>query len=903
MRTAKRWALVLILAAAYLLPSGCSRTHYRLSADRNVDDILTEKNIYPPWLLEDWNVYPNSKSRFWDPTNPDRPPKPCDDPATKYLSPNPQPAKHVGEGGWEGTGWLDLIRNWDEINRQDPETNLAVKPMASALPPPTRSSDAALDALHTNEHPFIITLDQCCELGLINSREFQDRREDVYLAALPVTLQRYNFAAQFFATEEVLREWAGRDLPDAGNRWSGTSDIAMRRFFPTGALLLVRFANTVVVNMTNNGPRVLTPSLLSLDLAQPFLRGGGFAVNLEPLTQVERDLVYQIRAYARFRKQFYTAVAAGSATASGSQTTTGAALFSTFGGFTVTPLPPTGTNLITGYLPTLLRVAFLMNQKNNVDELERILTFYRQLQGGGDVSPLQTDQVVSQLLNSQSTLLTRQQDVRDSLDRFKQLLGVPTSLPLELDDGPVRPLNRHLERLRAVFNEDRALSLEQRPLGNANIDQLREEFRRRFLELPLVRGTPFQERIGERLDRWQRLPAASLDQEIRRLHDERVQMSNRQLQVQSEGKQLSPEEQAKLDELSLEVNLGLFEQALRSYLSRSWEQAFGELPEPERTNRRNRMRSDMFRSVFDAFIRILGTARDQRLDLVRKSWPGLPSACVAGVNLLTADLDQAIAAASQAALTNRLDLMNARAQVVDAWRQVAVRANALLGVANARYHLDVNTLPLTNQPFDLRASASRSQLFMNFELPLTRMLERNDYRTALIAFQRSRRTLQAAEDQVLLEARSQVRELRVLAENYKIQQRAVPVAYSQRDNSLEQLRIPNPPGSATSAGNAAALTQQLLSSQSIVLNNENALYQFYVGFLTARTQLFRDLELMPLDPRGVWNDEHTIRDCVGPCELPGSLQEPTVGPELQRREPERIPEPKPGAGPSPGSAP
>jgi hypothetical protein len=44
-------------------------------------------------------------------------------------------------------------------------------------------------------------------------------------------------------------------------------------------------------------------------------------------------------------------------------------------------------------------------------ELERILTFYRQLQGGGDVSPLQTDQVVSQLLTSKSTLLARDEDV------------------------------------------------------------------------------------------------------------------------------------------------------------------------------------------------------------------------------------------------------------------------------------------------------------------------------------------------------------------------------------------------------------------------------------------------------------------------------------------------------------
>ncbi len=149
---------------------------------------------------------------------------------------------------------------------------------------------------------------------------------------------------------------------------------------------------------------------------------------------------------------------------------------------------------------------------------------------------------------------------------------------------------------------------------------------------------------------------------------------------------------------------------------------------------------------------------------------------------------------------------------------------------------------------------------MNTELPLTRRLERNEYRTALIAYQRQRRLLQAAEDQVLLEVRSELRALRVQAANYKIQQRAVPVAYSQRDNALEVLRVPNPPGQASSAGNAAALTQQLLGAQSTVLQNEDRLYQFYINYLVNRLLLFRDMELMPLDPRGVWIDEPTC-DC------------------------------------------
>jgi hypothetical protein len=237
--------------------------------------------------------------------------------------------------------------------------------------------------------------------------------------------------------------------------------------------------------------------------------------------------------------------------------------------------------------------------------------------------------------------------------------------------------------------------------------------------------------------------------------------------------------------------------------------------------------------------------------------------------------------------------MNVRAEVVDAWRQVAVRANALLGVATVQYHLDTATPPLTNRPFDFRGDLTRSRLTFNGELPLIRRAERNAYRTALIEYQRARRRLQAAEDQVLLEVRSQVRELRVLGEDYKIQQRAVPVAYSQRDNSLEQLRIPNPPGSASSAGNAAALTQQLLSAQTIVVNNENGLYQFFVGYLQARMQLFRDLDLMPLDPRGVWIDEHAVRDCGGPCDPSRVAPGPTIGPEPERERPERLPPPQP----------
>jgi hypothetical protein len=43
----------------------------------------------------------------------------------------------------------------------------------------------------------------------------------LYLAALPVTAERFSFAAQFFAAGQALREWAGSKTPGGPqNNWA-----------------------------------------------------------------------------------------------------------------------------------------------------------------------------------------------------------------------------------------------------------------------------------------------------------------------------------------------------------------------------------------------------------------------------------------------------------------------------------------------------------------------------------------------------------------------------------------------------------------------------------------------------------------------------------------------------------
>src|SRR5215813_1666533 len=108
---------LLVLAAG---AGGCTRQFFRNAADREVSHVLAQKDRNPFWRIEQFHVYPSWLSRFADPTNPDRPPMPPDDPAARDLSPNPQ-RPHRRVAYIEGTGYIELLAGWDAENRAERE--------------------------------------------------------------------------------------------------------------------------------------------------------------------------------------------------------------------------------------------------------------------------------------------------------------------------------------------------------------------------------------------------------------------------------------------------------------------------------------------------------------------------------------------------------------------------------------------------------------------------------------------------------------------------------------------------------------------------------------------------------------------------------------------------------------
>lgn len=841
-RLARRRWIPKFLAASALLATGagCSRLHFRERADKDVEGVLTQKNVFADTKIENWHVYPDPKARHADPSCPDHPPFPPDDYAAWLLSPNPQkPSKKWGAGRYEGQEYVKQIEAWDTQNRAE-EVN------EPKLPAPVTSANTGVVggfafAFNSEQKAYRIRLDQAVELALFNSREFQDRREDLYLSALPVTSERFSFAAQAFAAETVVRDNSGRQRPDAGNRWSLNTEAGFGKLFPTGATLLFRFANQVVLDLTSSRPDIAV-SNLSLTFLQPLLQGGGFAVTLESLTQAERTLLYAIRSYARFRKVFYVAIAG-----------TGDYTNNPYGlqGLAVNLGRAIGNNLTaptSGFQPVILRAASLDNERKNLEALDQILKLYRNLKEGGVVSDLQVVRVELQFLQSQTRFLDSTRQYLDLLDNFKLQLGVPTNMPIELDDTPLQPMKKQVKRIERVYDELVAVQAEAGKYDPSEQPaRYRERWKTLLTESALVRGTDFAKKFAGRLADLAALSDDNLKKKSDDAFEARRKLLDERAERQKAGKEEPADAEAAIAAVENVVDFAQFERALRRYESSPWLKLSKERQPGERASQ--------FRAVLDAGMLVALAARNERLDQIRVNWPQLPQILVDGEDLIRLPLDDAGTKVAQVALTGRLDLMNARAQVVDSYRQIAVRANALQGVLDVQYDLNTGTPATDNEAFAFAGSRTRHALTFRAEPPFVRRVERNNYRAALISYQRQRRTLMAFEDNIINDCRADLRQLRSLAESYKVQQRSVELAYAQVDNARSTLLAPPDPTAREAAGSSAALTEQLLQAQTQLLQAQTTLYTLWINYLNTRMNLYLDLELLPLDSRGLWNDE------------------------------------------------
>ncbi|MFK8113779.1 MAG: hypothetical protein AB8B91_16370, partial [Rubripirellula sp.] len=275
-RTAYLAAALLAFACAGLLAaSGCSRKSYRKAADSESYRLIKSRQSDPRWILPSRPVEPNRQSRMYLANENDCGPKPPDDAAAhRYmLRPDckdiPYYEQIATRGHVENPTWLDLL----------PRTEAGSIQLTQAL---------AID------------------LGLLHSRDYQTEFEQVYLTALDLSGDRFEFDTQWFGG--VGTNFSANGSDRGGSRILELSDrLGFGRNLAGGGQFATEVLNGLSWDFGNGGIQAGSAAVIST-FTQPLLRGAFRHVRLESLTQAERNLLYQVRDFARFRRQFYVGV-------------------------------------------------------------------------------------------------------------------------------------------------------------------------------------------------------------------------------------------------------------------------------------------------------------------------------------------------------------------------------------------------------------------------------------------------------------------------------------------------------------------------------------------------------------------------------------------------------------------
>lgn len=144
-----------------------------------------------------------------------------------------------------------------------------------------------------------LRLTVCLDIAAENSRDYQRQKETLYATALALTRAVHDVSWRFGSGATGTVSGIG----DTDANVAISDDLRASQNTLSGPRIVASFVNNFLRSLVSGGGWDAS-SILSLTLTQPLLRGVSPAIIREPLTQAERDVIYQVRDYERFRSTF-----------------------------------------------------------------------------------------------------------------------------------------------------------------------------------------------------------------------------------------------------------------------------------------------------------------------------------------------------------------------------------------------------------------------------------------------------------------------------------------------------------------------------------------------------------------------------------------------------------------------
>ena len=256
--------------------------------------------------------------------------------------------------------------------------------------------------------PLRLALLDALQVAARNSREYQAAKEEVFVAALDLDLERDEFRSTFSG---LLSGLISTDR--SGERTvSGsvtTGEASVTRKFKSGIELSSRIALNLAKVLTQDQSSSLG-ALADVTISIPLLRSAGRLIVEEPLTQAERNVVYAICGFERFKKTFAVQVASE-------------------------------------YLSVLRELQQVTNAEGNYKRLIASARRARRLADAYRIPEFQFDQAVQDELRARDRWIGAMQSYASRLDGFKQVLALPPDAKIDLDPSELDRLRSALEGL------------------------------------------------------------------------------------------------------------------------------------------------------------------------------------------------------------------------------------------------------------------------------------------------------------------------------------------------------------------------------------------------------------------------------------------------------------------------
>lgn len=300
-----------------------------------------------------------------------------------------------------------------------------------------RPVDTLRKRLLTTQQPMQLSLADALDVAAENSRDFQRQKETLYLAALNLTSTQNDFRVRFggdFGATASGEADTSADVSLSNNLSAAANTVA-------GTSIIAGFAESFLRSVLSGG-EFDGSSILNLTITQPLLRGAGRHIAREPLTQAERNVIYAIRDFERYRSQF-------------------------------------AIDLVADYWNVVQQMADLSNVESNYASFKLSREQIEELYNAGRRTIVDLGRAQQSEYSSDAQRVRSANQLKNSLDNFKLTLGLPITAQITLNpDELTRLVEQGVEEVALDEKEAIRLSLRRRYDYQTTVDEVEDVGRR-----------------------------------------------------------------------------------------------------------------------------------------------------------------------------------------------------------------------------------------------------------------------------------------------------------------------------------------------------------------------------------------------------------------------------------------